>query len=233
MEERWRVFAYEKDRDLSKLLKAWIESVRRYQRVFPGDKSWWYNERATLSTLAGAAWSLPGWIALEEFSTKKRGKIPSPSVESGELRPGRCDLLISNQRLSYAIEAKQAWQRIGRNGSGLNTMRKAQRAAWHDCWYLKGESNRRLAVTFVVPTIRMKQAQGDRVDGICQQTVDEIVQRWLEDCGDFSSTPNRRTSYAWIFPKQGKHVQESRAHFPGVVMILEEMLDHTTRPPAP
>lgn len=233
MEERSKIFAYEKDRDLNKLLKAWVDSVLRYQRVFPGDKSWWYNERATLSTLAGAAWSLPGWIALEEFSTKKRGKIPSPLVESGELRAGRCDLLISNQRLSYAIEAKQAWQRIGRNGAGLKTMRKAQQAAWHDCWRLKGESDRRLAVTFVVPSIRMAQARGNRTYGVCQRTVDNIVQCWLKDCGDFSSTPNRRTSYAWVFPKQGRNAPELRAHFPGVVMILEEMLDHTTRPPAP
>ncbi|HEY1027925.1 MAG TPA: hypothetical protein VGE28_09915 [Pseudomonas sp.] len=234
MIERSKVVAYEKDRDLTKLLTAWVDAVLRYQSLFPHDNCWWYNERATLSSLAGAAWSLPNWVALEEFSTQKRGKIPDDEMDEGELRPGRCDLFISNRNRSYAIEAKQAWQRIGQRGSGTKAMHRAQRAAWYDCWYLKDEADRRFAATFVVPTITLNEARGELDKGqICAKTVSERVAAWLEKCNGFSSRSNRRTSYAWVFPKLGKAYSNDRHHFPGVVLILEEMLSHTKKPSAP
>ena len=78
---------------LKTLLEQWTAMVERYAAIHKYvDNCWWYNERATLSSLAGAAWSMENWVALEEFSTGTRHKVKADGVESGDLRPGRCDL---------------------------------------------------------------------------------------------------------------------------------------------
>ena len=72
------------------------------------DNPWWYNERASLSVLAGAAWTLKDWFALEEFSTIKRMRTLAPSVDEGHLRNGRCDLFIRNPNESTAKRPRVA-----------------------------------------------------------------------------------------------------------------------------
>ena len=232
-----KVSAYEGDPDLRKLLKAWVNAVERYSALFENDNCWWYNERASLSTLAGAAWTLEGWIALEEFSTRKRRTAPTDGVESGELRSGRCDLYVSSKKAGFAIEAKQAWQPVGRQADGFGCLLRAQKAAWYDCWHLtKVEAERRFAATFVVPTIplsyvRIASSKKDEVD---RTAVVDLVKRWIRANGSFASARGRKVSYAYTFPKidhapyiKGKHV------YPGVLMILEEMSPWAKRPELP
>lgn len=45
--------------------------MERYTKAFKENPGW-YNERASLSVLAGAAWTIKDWFALEEVSTIKR-----------------------------------------------------------------------------------------------------------------------------------------------------------------
>jgi hypothetical protein len=47
------------------------QGVERYTKAFKENPGW-YNERASLSVLAGAAWTIKDWFALEEVSTIKR-----------------------------------------------------------------------------------------------------------------------------------------------------------------
>ncbi|MBG0847374.1 hypothetical protein H3222_19405 [Pseudomonas chengduensis] len=76
------------EREVRALLKSWVEMVERYCTQHENqDNPWWYNERASLSTLAGAAWS-SGWSALEEYSSVKRQKAPADGVEHGDTRLG-------------------------------------------------------------------------------------------------------------------------------------------------
>lgn len=57
---------------LRPILKKWVKVLKEFHEIeeYP---SWWFNERATLSSFVGAAWKVKGWVALEEFSTTKRG----------------------------------------------------------------------------------------------------------------------------------------------------------------
>ena len=102
-------------RGLRPLLVEWTALLEEYCIAHRyDDNPWFYNERATLSTLAGAAWRLEGWTALEEYSTKKwGGNQKKGSVDAGKLRAGRCDLFVAHRSAAFALEAKQAWQPIG------------------------------------------------------------------------------------------------------------------------
>lgn len=78
-------------RKLKPVLDNWIEIVREYSKAFQNhDACWWYTERANVGTLAAAAWRTKGWLALEEYSTSKRGD------EAGS-KNGRCDLYMAKK----------------------------------------------------------------------------------------------------------------------------------------
>lgn len=113
----WKqVNTYQQCPQLGDLLNAWISAVERYTSQFP-DNPWSYNERAILSTLAGAAWTMDGWVAMEEFATSKRLRKLEPGVDHGDkLRNGRCDLFVSSPEASFVFEAKQANQPTSRSG---------------------------------------------------------------------------------------------------------------------
>lgn len=54
------VHVCDEDEALRALLESWIKVVKRYCDAHERDNCWWYNERASLSTLAGAAWAIKG-----------------------------------------------------------------------------------------------------------------------------------------------------------------------------
>ena len=49
-----------------RLLKQWFWILNRWEEADGEDAAYWYNERATTSTLAGAVWKCKGF-ALEEY----------------------------------------------------------------------------------------------------------------------------------------------------------------------
>jgi hypothetical protein len=188
------------------------------------DNSWWYNERASLSLLAAAAWGVKGWGALEEYSTTKQGVVPANKVDEGQIKRGRCDLWLGN-RTGYALEAKQAWQSIGARANNVNVW-KALRHAWSDAGKLTvDEADKRLAAVFVSPYIAvsdiLKSGSGkkpvvDRVK-VCARVDD-----WLTTL-NLKGDP-RVHAFAWVFPRQcdlylGK---DNKNLFPGTVLIMSE-----------
>lgn len=219
------VHANKSDESIQKLLTAWIKAVDRYTKAFQ-DNPWWYNERASLSVLAGAAWTLKDWFALEEFSTVKHLRELDPGLDEGHLRNGRCDLFIRNPDESFAIEAKQAVQPIGRRPDGYSHMNKALKGAWDDSGALgKWEAERRFAVTFVVPTIPLSEVRmgsGKRIQ-VCPDKVGETLHRWLTDEPYFPGWSGKATQFAYLFPKVGNpdYVYGNR-YFPGIVVIFDE-----------
>ncbi|MEE4075164.1 hypothetical protein V2I49_07450 [Pseudomonas viridiflava] len=221
------VHSHEGDDSIHKLLSAWIKAVERYTKAFK-DNPWWYNERASLSVLAGAAWTIKDWFALEEFSTLKRLRKLTPGVDEGDLRIGRCDLFICNPNESFAIEAKQALQSIGLKSDGESYMNRAVKGAWDDSGDLGSwEAGRRFGVTFVVPTIPLNEVQagpGKRVQ-ICPAKVEAALSRWLTDEPDFAGWSLKPTQFAYIFPNVGNQDYVSgHRYYPGIVVILEERL---------
>lgn len=206
---------------LNRLLDSWREALKAYGRIMGMEENaWWFNERATLSTLAGAAWRLTDdWLAIEEYCTQKRGVVPRKNVDPGELVHGRCDLYLSNKGTDYAFEAKQAWQPIG-SKARKKAVGKAMKGAWDavgklDC----NEACFRVAAVFVVPYLPLSEvakpgtAKKKVVD---QKLVRERVKDWLAtlELKDYDA-------FAHYFPMNCRgYVGYGGSVFPGVVLLL-------------
>ena len=213
-------------RGLRPLLESWLEVLCCYSKTMQGaDNAWWHNERATLSTLAGAAWRKAdnGWIAIEECCTEKRGIVPEGNVDSGESKPGsgRCDLFVSHKSTDFAIEAKQAWQPIGKRAK-KDAVQKAKVSAWKDAGRLMAdEAAKRVAAVFVVPYLPVSEvAQNPSAHKkvVDRDLVRERVAEW------FAQLPlDDQHAHAFLFPRRCEQfVSVHNAIFPGVVLMLRE-----------
>lgn len=205
------------------LLKEWTAVVEDFCRSDNHqDNPWWYNERASLSTLAGAAWRLPKWNALEEFSTTKRGKVPEKSIEDGAVVRGRCDLYVSHPTTSFAIEAKQAWQPIGRKAKKdhvLPALRRAMKDAGH---LTANQADHRLGVVFAAPYVPLSEVsdpgfRGSRV--VDPSRVRASFDAWV-DKTDFS----KFDAYGVVFVARCEQFVSQTAIprvFPGVLVAIQ------------
>ena len=204
---------------LSPLLFEWIEVIKDYCQTSNGDNPWWYNERATLSTLAGAAWRLKNWGALEEYSTDKRGKIPGDGGERLTSH-GRCDLYVYNSSSGYAIEAKQAWQGVS-NRNEYVRYGKAFDDANNDARHLgSDEADYRVGLVFTVPYVSI--ASVTRGGCISDELIKERLNNFIEYvCGSDSEGPELDAA-AWIFPGDLKSYVNKNAGciFPGIVVSM-------------
>jgi hypothetical protein len=228
-----RVNTYQQCPQLGYLLDAWVAAVERYTGHFP-DNPWSYNERAILSTLAGAAWTIDGWVALEEFATSKRLRKLEAGVDHGDkLRKGRCDLFVSSPEASFVFEAKQANQPIGGRSDGCSYAYNAMGAAWDDIGDVQvEEADYRFAATFVVPMIPLGEIipergkQGD----ICAKKVEGFLKPWLEKTMGCLGKDAKYQDFAFVFPNLGdkNYVMRGR-YYPGVVLLLKERRRATSR----
>jgi len=79
------------------VIMEWLKINRDYIEYTSGsDCLYWFNERATVSSLAGAVWRLGGYAQEEYSSTKGLNK-----------RNGRVDLYFTYNDTSVVCEAKQ------------------------------------------------------------------------------------------------------------------------------
>lgn len=192
------------------VLKTWVKLVTRYSDSFPNnDACYWFNERANISVLAAAAWNTSTkWIALEEFSTVKHG------VDGAEAN-GRCDLYcaLENHEASFAFEAKQAWQKIGRRVTDrLAEVRSRLDDAWVDVSKLhKTQGGVRVAACFVAPRIFAEEANENGGINAC-------LHGWMEELEEKLSFD----ALAWVFPKSSADLTGTRGRlYPGVCLILK------------
>ncbi len=171
------------------LFEEWILAIERYCRISDGDAPYWYNERANISVLAGAAWR-SGWIALEEFQMTK----VDIDDETNEVivnddfvkRLGRADLYISSGSSNEYIEAKFRWLSLDSKdliGNISRTHEKAQK----DALKAKGMGDTtHIAVTFVAFYAKEKKLE----------IIDELISNAVEQFGDIDSH-----AFAWCFPE--------------------------------
>lgn len=217
---------------LHPLLSEWLILLRNYCSVCD-DNPWWYNERASLSVLAGAAWSLgSGWIALEEFATEKRGVVPGKIIEDGKIVKGRCDLYIANNALEYMIEAKQLWQSAGKRvkSSKIGT---AMTAAKKDAGNLHANlSDRRMAAVFTIPHLPLGEISSKKVRGkwvADRFMIRERIEAWIQEqhLDDFDA-------YAYFFPKNNSSFANHKAGkiFPGVLLTMQHCKTGNRRNPS-
>ena len=189
---------------LRPVLEQWFEVLKRYLDSFKKqrDRQWWYNERATLSSLAAAVWIADG-IALEEYRTKKGKK--------SEKWAGRCDLFFRLGTHDFACEAKQVWCSFGSGATKtLEKIKNALSIACKDAGNLDKNEGRRLGICFVIPYLPPS--------GTRQIIVDQQITRWLEAIMtlDYSLI-------SWVFPKNTRSPVDDSYIYPGVVMLIKEI----------
>jgi len=184
------------------ILEEWTKLICRYTEEYdPEDALYWYNERATLSTLAHAI-VCQNNIALEEYRMKKN------SIHDGQWE-GRADLFFVRGMTHYVAEAKQMWLSIShraqrsrwrkRIGDKLNI---ARREAVQSKEY---QSMRPIGVLFVVPYVPDREA--DKTGSL------------IEDC----ITRMRDLDYdtmAYAFPRGAKVCSKSGYLHPGVFCFI-------------
>ena len=191
---------------LKPILRSWQRECRRYTRVLEGgDVCWWFNERANVGTFAIAAARQPGWVALEEFSSKK-GRVDELGVRRHSR--GRCDLYLANRSRDYAMEFKHAWQPLFAQRDPLSVARNYWSKAWTDAGALyRDEADLRLAGLFVVP----------HHVSIDEKKVEDRLELFL---GEMKNLPDVE-ALAWWFPQsERKRRAETGRYFPGVALAL-------------
>lgn len=222
------LFINAKLKGLRPVISNWLQVIHDYSASHSfEDALWWYNERASLSALAGAAWRTNKWSAMEEFATTKRGILPAHGVEEGQIKKGRCDLYISNASTGYAMEAKQAWQSIGeRATSAYPKMWGALSQASKDAGNLTvDEAEHRVGAVFVCPYIPvnevLKAGSTQRRPEIDRKLANELVEAWLK--GLRLKTSGEVDGAAWIFPaRSGRFIGANKKnYFPGTLLLLK------------
>lgn len=102
----------------SKLFNEWINLIGDYcEAMGREDAPYYYYERTNIGLLSTATWKA-GWVSVEEFGFKKRGK-----------KHGRADLWIYSKKLDRGeyIEAKQIWNISGINKAPLEAIKDAKK----------------------------------------------------------------------------------------------------------
>lgn len=203
---------------LRPIIRSWFKVLGEHcKREKWEENPWWFGERATLSTLAGSAYRLPGWLAIEEYATEKQrslGESRSQAKAEKTHGYGRCDLFLSKSKnIGFALEAKQAWQSIGDSRDQWDKVRICMASAWKDAGRLDKEEGERVACTFIVPSIPKSKTEN----------ADKLIAIWLKERGweKGHGWKKGKSVAAIFFPKKAmKMTTDFGRIFPGVVMVL-------------
>ena len=182
------------------LLHEWTRCVSRYCAVAECDAPYWYNERASLSTLAAAAWRAGG-VAVEEYAAFKGKKKAGP--------PHRVDLWFRYRRKRFVVEAKIGWVNLGEGSTpayNAGAVRRRLDAALEDVRRCPKDGTF-LGVAFVAPSIPDNPKDSRRVAALVGPFLDEL----------------RKLDYgfmAWVFPRAARNfIGDDERRYPGVVML--------------
>ena len=195
--------------ELKPVLYKWCDLNREFFDKLRDDCPWWYNERASMSVFAAAAWKTKGFISLEEFSTTK-GRIKTKSERSG-----RCDLkLWHDSKRGFAFEGKQTWCRLDKGidlGSKSNDIMAIFRQGQDDARELKTHMGRRFGMCFVSPRIHVNER--DSLD----RRLDQLLYLLTKKHHDHA--------IAWYFAEDPGLLLDkaTRLLYPGVVLLLKEV----------
>lgn len=196
---------------LEKLLWEWTWLNREMNKFWEGkDCPWWYNERASISTLAGAVWNAGG-IALEEYASRKR--------KAGRNTLGRCDLYFRIEKEEYVAEAKHCWLNAGSRARFIEVnmvecLDQACIDAKKNRPGLQGEETL-LGIAFIVPQIPKfdieKNAVGERIVKV-QKILKKIARN---EC-----------ALAWIFPRNSRNklkAEDDGYIYPGTAILIKHL----------
>jgi hypothetical protein len=190
-------------------LKAWSEPLKTWFKILDQyhahhvakkdpDVAYWYNERATLSTLAGALWrSGDQALVLEEYSTSRVGNGPHAI-------PGRTDLWCKIGNTEYTVEAKQDEHFAYPAQPETLETRASTQLTWAEaqCATDKYGGPNRIAMAFMVPSLQNEPAKKD----MC---------KWIDAVGRFKEAHMK----AYYFKLPAVQSQINQRFFPGVILL--------------
>lgn len=184
---------------LSPILDQWLRINRDYIEEYDCEDSlYWYNERAIISSLAGAVWKCGGF-AMEEYSSEKgKGK---------NKKTGRIDLYLYFSDNEVISEAKMNWLYLYKNFNKDfgEIIEESMKDAMSD---LKTtlQSNPvdfGFAISFIVPHWKSELDSS------------ELLIRFKEYVEDYECS-----FYAWFNNKSGKDILSSDGYvYNSVVMV--------------
>ena len=194
-------------RVLRPLLRQWIrnnvELAYRWEEY--RDAPWWYNERASISVLAGAAWKIRKGYAFEEFVGDKR-RINRKKLR---LSSGRFDLEFCTSESLFIAEAKQCWIPATRRQDCFDRVSKAMDRARADVRRCEPQGVRRLAIVFGVPYFSKKR----------RTQMPEKIERLVDFALDVEAH-----AYAWAFPSLKAYPENENGYLhPGVIIWIREV----------
>ena len=193
------------------IMEEWHLAIERYCRITKNDNPYWYNERANIGVLAGAAWRC-GKIALEEFQHSKAEVKDDPETEKVE-KSGRCDLWISGEKFANHIEAKFKWV-------NLTSDRRVEFAdiclnnAIEDVQKLSGiENYSGVGIAFLPVYVKSSKIN----------SLNELADLINATINDYKSI--KCDLIAWTFPKQFRHYKSeiSQNYLPGIFMLAKKI----------
>jgi hypothetical protein len=189
-------------RQLAKSFARAHDEYIRFNRAEDGiltDIGWFHNERANIGFLAGAAWRLKGWVALEEFPVMKRRR--------GKRAGGRADLFIGARRsngdaVGMFVESKHVFSTSAKrikHELNARACKSKIRAAMRDARTIQedGESYR-IAAVFVCPALITRRSTKESFETIGRafQTACKQLSRDGYEWAAFSYT-SPATEHQW------------------------------------
>lgn len=179
---------------LEKVLDEWIKCTLEYIEVWEGDDlPYWYNERANVSILAGAAWRSE-MTAIEEYQSEKETSTKNKFN-------GRNDIYIADKKHGFAIEAKFVSPEIKKEK--LSCVGKAIEKAIDDTKNLRDQEIK-VAAVFVAPHSEGRKASKK-----------EVVE-FISKMNEFE--PHAQ---AWCFPEHAQKPKNVKKNYhPAIVVLL-------------
>lgn len=188
---------YKRLSSLKPVLNEWIKIHESFCKTSKDDSLYWYNERATLSTLAGAVWNLKGYC-LEEYRTDKKYRK--------ETYLGRADLWFEWRKQEYYIEAKQRWISLSKNAKSASrhineTIINVKKEAANTIKDSKGKS---LGIVFTIPYLSLNESGN----------INNSISLFLEEL--------EKVEYeimAYTFPIHCRSLKSENYIYPGVALV--------------
>jgi len=163
------------------------------------DCPWWYNERASLSTFAGAVWGCGGFV-LEEYLNQK---IPIDGIPQNN---GRTDIYFQIGKHHFTAESK-LW--FPRRASFNSIQSRLEKASEQNKEYRSDAT--RLSILFVSPAFdadeRFESQKGKFID---------LFNRYPASVKDYVF-PIGAEGLKW------NHKRESLKSFPGTAIFIDEV----------